>query len=72
MSCDLSYIVYVLSITYSSGSPPVEGKGSGTTDPCTSTSSCTPTLVFVVVETMTEMKSIPILGCIVQCNVYLF
>ena len=65
--CDLSYIVYVLSITYSSGSSPVEGKGSGTTEYCPSSSPCTPTLVFVVVEPMTEMKSIPKLGCLVQC-----
>ncbi|KAI5398354.1 hypothetical protein KIW84_063950 [Lathyrus oleraceus] len=36
------------------GSPPVEGKGSGTTDSCTSTSSCTPTLVFVLVPTLEE------------------
>jgi len=72
VSCDLSYIIYVLSITYSSRSSTGEGKGSGTTDSCTSTSSCTPTLVFVVVEPMTEMKSIPKLGCFVQCIVYLF
>ena len=63
MSCDLSYIIYVLNITYSSGSSTVEGKGFDATDSCTSTSSCTPTLVFVVVQIMTERKCIPKLGC---------
>ena len=36
------------------GSPPVEGKGCGGADPCTSSSSCTPTLVLMVGEMITE------------------
>ena len=55
MSCDLSYIIYVLSITYSSGSSTVEEKNFDATDSGTSTFSCTPTLVFVGVEIITEV-----------------
>ena len=63
MSCDLSYIIYVLSITYSSGSPTVEGKGCDGADPCTSSSSCTPTVVLVMGLSITKRKCRPILGC---------
>ena len=69
MSCDLSYIIYVLSITYSSGSPTVEGKGCGGADPCTSSSSCTPTVVVALGLSKTKRKCRPRFGLFVLAKI---